>query len=135
MEVGKHSGSFSSIVQGAAAIGVGLFNITHIPGHFVYRTRFSRTCGKSFLIPQCRTDDLYVSDPCEHLDQGDDGDVGFFRGVFKSFPISTVRKMLTDRQVILHPKEVCPYCKAKLWNMLQAKMIDTQECLYQVGCL
>ncbi|KAJ8485415.1 hypothetical protein OPV22_017900 [Ensete ventricosum] len=64
---GSHSvdGSFSSIVQGAAAIGVGLFNITHIPGHFVYRTRFSRTCGKSFLIPQCRTDDLYVSDPCK----------------------------------------------------------------------
>ncbi|THU71612.1 hypothetical protein C4D60_Mb04t03300 [Musa balbisiana] len=107
----------------------GVFNITHIPGHFVYRTRFSRTSGKSFLIPQCRMDDLYVSDPCEHLDQGDDGDVGFFRGVFKSFPISSVRKMLIDRQVILHPTEVCPYCKAKLWNMLQAKMIPRSACV------
>ncbi|CAN6470110.1 unnamed protein product [Victoria cruziana] len=53
-------------------------------GHFVYRTRFSRTSGKSFLLPQCRTDILYVSDPCEHLDQGE-GDIGFFRGIFKSF--------------------------------------------------
>ncbi|KAG2540004.1 hypothetical protein PVAP13_9NG516400 [Panicum virgatum] len=25
-----------------------------IPGHFVYRTRFSRTLGKSLLTPQCR---------------------------------------------------------------------------------
>ncbi|MBA0571820.1 hypothetical protein Golob_002192, partial [Gossypium lobatum] len=51
-----------------------LFNSVQIPGHFVYRTRFSRTSGKSFLLPQCRTDILYVSDPCEHLDQGDEGD-------------------------------------------------------------
>ncbi|KAK7340602.1 hypothetical protein VNO77_21309 [Canavalia gladiata] len=48
----------------------GLFNSVQIPGHFVYQTRFSRTSGKSFLLPQCRTDVLYVSDPCEHLDQG-----------------------------------------------------------------
>ncbi|WMV17366.1 hypothetical protein MTR67_010751 [Solanum verrucosum] len=36
----------------------GLFNSIHVPGHFVYRTRFSRTSGKSFLLPQCRTDVL-----------------------------------------------------------------------------
>lgn len=101
----------------------GLFNSIHIPGHFVYRTRFSRTSGKSFLLPQCRTDVLYVSDPCEHLDQGDEGDIGFFRGIFKSFASSKVRKMLIKREAQLHPTEVCPYCKAKLWSMLQAKMI------------
>ncbi|CAL5369837.1 unnamed protein product [Camellia sinensis] len=101
----------------------GLFNNIHIPGHFVYRTRFSRTSGKSFLLPQCRTDVLYVSDPCEHLDQGEEGDVGFFRGVFKSFAMSKVRKMLISRGAKFHPTEVCPYCKAKLWSMLQAKMV------------
>jgi hypothetical protein len=101
----------------------GLFNNINIPGHFVYRTRFSRTSGKSFLLPQCRTDVLYVSDPCEHLDQGDEGDVGFFRGIFKSFSMSKVRKMLIKRKAQLHPTEVCPYCKAKLWSMQQAEMI------------
>lgn len=101
----------------------GLFNRITIPGHFAYKTRFSRTSGKSFLLPQCRSDILYVSDPCEHLDRGDEGDVGFFRGVFKSFAMSKVRKMLIGKGIKLHPKEVCPYCKAKLWSMLQAKMI------------
>lgn len=103
----------------------GLFSNIQIPGHFAYRTRFSRTSGKSFLLPQCRTDILYVSDPCEHLDQGEEGDIGFFRGVFKSFPMSKVRRMLITRQAQLHPTEVCPYCKAKLWSMLQAKMIPS----------
>lgn len=103
----------------------GLFSSSHIPGHFVYRTRFSRTSGKSFLLPQCRTDVLYVSDPCEHLDQGDDGDVGFFRGIFKSFATSKVRKLLIKRCAPLHPTEMCPYCKARLWNMLAAKMIPS----------
>ncbi|KAL3597095.1 hypothetical protein D5086_008732 [Populus alba] len=69
------------------------------------------------------TDVLYVSDPCEHLDQGDEGDVGFFRGIFKSFSMSKVRKMLIKRKAQLHPTEVCPYCKAKLWSMQQAEMI------------
>ncbi|KAL5715275.1 EID1-like F-box protein 2 [Ranunculus cassubicifolius] len=101
----------------------GLFSNMQIPGHFVYRTRFSRTSGKSFLLPQCRSDVLYVSDPCEHLDQGVEGDVGFFRGVFKSFSMSKVRKMLIERDAKLHPSEICPYCKAKLWSMLHAKMI------------
>jgi len=103
----------------------GLFNNIHIPGHFVYRTRFSRTSGKSFLLPQCRSDVLYVSDPCEHLDQGDDGDIGFFRGIFKSFSMSKVRKMLIKKGAQLHPTELCPYCKAKLWSMQEAKMIPT----------
>ncbi|CAI9777412.1 unnamed protein product [Fraxinus pennsylvanica] len=84
----------------------GLFNNIDIPGHFVHRTRFSRTSGKSFLLPQCRTDVLYVSDPCEHLDQGDEGDVGFFRGIFKCFAMSKVRKVLINRGAPLHPTEV-----------------------------
>ncbi|XP_073008820.1 EID1-like F-box protein 2 [Typha latifolia] len=106
----------------------GLFNDVHIPGHFVYRTRFSRTSGKSLLIPQCRTDVLYISDPCEHLDQGEEGDVGLFRGVFKSFSVSRVKKMLIEKQIEFHPTEVCPYCKAKLWSMLQAMMIPRSAC-------
>lgn len=106
----------------------GLFKDISIPGHFVYRTRFSRTSGKSFLITQCKNDVLYVSDPCEHLDQGDEGDIGLFRGVFKSFSVSRVRKMLIEREARLHPTEVCPYCKAKLWSMLQAKMVPRSAC-------
>ncbi|KAF8010023.1 hypothetical protein BT93_J0868 [Corymbia citriodora subsp. variegata] len=101
----------------------GLFNNVQVPGHFVYRTRFSRTSGKSFLMPQCKNDVLYVSDPCEHLDQGDEGDVGFFRGVFKSFSMSMAKRMLIQKGAQLHPSELCPYCKAKLWSMREAKMI------------
>lgn len=122
----------------------GLFNNIHIPGHFVFRTRFSRTSGKSFLLPQCRSDVLYVSDPCEHLDQGDDGDIGFFRGIFKSFSMSKVRKMLIRKGAQLHPTEVCPYCKAKLWSMHEAKMIPQsascrlgayEDCIEYYVCL
>lgn len=101
----------------------GLLNGVQMQSHFVLQTRFSRTSGKSFLIPQCRTDVLYVSDPCEHVDQAEDHDVGFFRGVFKSFSVSKVRKMLIDSRAKFHPTEVCPYCRAKMWSMLQAKMI------------
>lgn len=106
----------------------GPLNSTLIPGHVVYRTRFSRTSGKSFLIPQCRTDVLYVSDPCEHLDQGEDGDVGFFRGIFKSFSVSKVRKLLIDRGTELHSTELCPFCKVKMWSMMQAKMVPKSAC-------
>ncbi|XP_071696746.1 probable ubiquitin conjugation factor E4 [Rutidosis leptorrhynchoides] len=122
----------------------GLFNKIQIPGHFAYRTRFSRTSGKSFLLPNCRTDVLYVSDPCEHLDQGEEGDVGFFRGVFKSFTTSKVRKMLVRRGAKFHPTEFCPYCKGKLWSMLQAKMIPQsascrlgayEDCIEYYVCL
>lgn len=122
----------------------GLFKNIHIPGHFVHRTRFSRTSGKSFLLPQCRSDVLYVSDPCEHLDQRDEGDIGFFRGVFKSFASSKVRKMLIKKGAELHQSEVCPYCKAKLWNMLQAKMVPQsascrlgayEDCIEYYVCL
>ncbi|CAN6225957.1 unnamed protein product [Urochloa humidicola] len=101
----------------------GLFNSIHVPGHFVFRTRFSRTAGKSFLPLPCKSDVLYVSDPCEHLDQGEEGDLGFFRGIFKSFATSKVKKMLIEKRARFHPTELCPYCKAKLWNMFQENMI------------
>ena len=81
------------------------------------------------MPPQCRTDVLYVSDPCEHLDQGEEGDVGLFRGIFKSFPTSRVRKVIINKAVPFHPSEVCPYCKAKLWSMLQAKIIPQSACV------
>lgn len=122
----------------------GLFNSIHIPGHFADRTRFSKTSGKSFLLPQCKTDVLYVSDPCEHLNQGGEGDVGFFRGVFKSFATSKVRKLLINKEAPLHPTEVCPYCKAKLWSMLQARLIPSsascrlgayEDCIEYYVCL
>ncbi|XP_047324003.1 EID1-like F-box protein 2 [Impatiens glandulifera] len=122
----------------------GLFENVDIPGHFVHRTRFSSTSGKSFLIPQCRSDVLYVSDPCEHLDQGDEGDVGLFRGVFKSFSVSKVRRMLIKKEAPFHPEELCPYCKAKLWSMLQTKMIPQsassrlgayEDCIEYYVCL
>ncbi|RVW30435.1 EID1-like F-box protein 2 [Vitis vinifera] len=44
----------------------------------------------------------------------------------------------------LHPTEVCPYCKAKLWSMLQAKMIPQsascrlgayEDCIEYYVCL
>ncbi|GAB4827349.1 EID1-like F-box protein 2 [Ancistrocladus abbreviatus] len=101
----------------------GLFNNIHILGHFVYKTLFPRTSRQSFLLPQCRSEVLYVSNPCEHLDQGEEGDIGFFWGVFKSFSMSKVHKILIKKEAQLHPTAMCPYCKAKLWNMLQAKMI------------
>ncbi|CAB4274854.1 unnamed protein product [Prunus armeniaca] len=68
----------------------------------------------------------------------------FFRGVFKSFSMSKVRKMLIKKEAQLHPTEVCPYCKAKLWSMLQAKMIPQsascrlgayEDCIEYFVCL
>ncbi|BAU01316.1 hypothetical protein VIGAN_11052500 [Vigna angularis var. angularis] len=107
----------------------GLFDNVEVPGHFVNKTRFSKTLGKSFLMPQCLNDVLYVSEPCEHIDQGEAGDLGFFRGIFKSFASSNVKKMIINRGAQLHPTEICPYCKAKLWSMLQANMIpQTAKC-------
>ncbi|OAY68575.1 EID1-like F-box protein 2, partial [Ananas comosus] len=92
----------------------GLFYNINVPGHFVPKTRFSRTSGKCFLLPQCRSDVLYVSDPCEHHDQGDEGDVGFFRGIFQSFSVSRVKRMLIDRQAKFHPTET--QRKRQIWS-------------------
>lgn len=97
------------------------FQVKTVPGHIVHMTRFSRTSGKSFLIPQCRSDVLYVTDLCEHED--DEEDVGLFRGVFPRFEKSKTRRLLTDRRVELDDKEMCPFCRAKVWSMSTAKMI------------
>ncbi|KAJ4974792.1 hypothetical protein NE237_007966 [Protea cynaroides] len=73
-------------------------------------------CNKGGL-----NDVLYVSDPCEHLDHGEEGNMGFFRRVFKSFSLSRVMQI----RICQAP---CPYCKAKLWSMLQEKMIPKSAC-------
>lgn len=94
-----------------------------IRGHFVRATRFSKTSGRSFLVPQCRTDILYISDPCEHLDKNGEDDIGLFRGMFIGFLASGTRKMLVERGVHFDKQERCPYCLAKVWSMLHANMI------------
>ncbi|XP_010528386.1 PREDICTED: EID1-like F-box protein 2 isoform X2 [Tarenaya hassleriana] len=110
----------------------GLFKGVETPGHFVHKSRFIKASGKYFLPPKCKTDVLYVSRTCRHLDDGteemgtigwDPGDMGFFRGVFKSFSTSKVRKMLIEKGAPFHPTEVCPYCEAKLWSIGEAEMI------------
>jgi len=99
------------------------FQSRYIPGHFVNKTRFSQTSGKSFLVRQSRSDTLYVTDPCEHLDEGEDGDVGLFRGIFKDFSKSVTRRLLIEKRAQLHPKEICPYCRTKVWSLRQERMI------------
>ena len=47
---------------------------------------------------------------------------GLFRGILKAFPTSRVRKVIISKGVPFHPSEVCPYCKARVWSMLQAKI-------------
>ena len=100
--------------------------------HFVRTTRFSKTSGRSFLVPECRSDVLYISDPCEHQGKnnnnsgggGDEDDIGFFRGVFRDFLNSATRKLLLELCVKLEGKDVfCPYCFNRVWSLLRANMI------------
>ncbi|KAJ7532547.1 hypothetical protein O6H91_13G009200 [Diphasiastrum complanatum] len=100
------------------------FQSKRISGHFVWKARFSRTSGRSFLVPQCRMDTLYVTDPCEHSDDEDD-DVGLFRGVIKAFSISRTRKMLEDMGAQVEKNEVCSFCRAEVWSLTQAQMIPS----------
>ncbi|KAJ7523787.1 hypothetical protein O6H91_18G062700 [Diphasiastrum complanatum] len=101
------------------------FQCYPINGHFVRKTRFSCTSGRSFLVPQCRKDTLYVTDPCEHLDndEDEDEDVGLFRGIIKSFATSRTRRMLLEKGARLEQNEVCPFCRAEVWSLTQAQMI------------
>ncbi|KAI5062607.1 hypothetical protein GOP47_0023146 [Adiantum capillus-veneris] len=92
-----------------------------VAGHSVRETRFSRTSGHFFLIPKCRSDILYVSDPCEHANTPED--VGLFRGVFSSFDKSETKKLLIIKRVPISEREYCPYCKVGVWNMKRAQMI------------
>ncbi|KAI5080154.1 hypothetical protein GOP47_0005633 [Adiantum capillus-veneris] len=93
----------------------------HVNGHFVPKTRFSGTSGRSFLMARCRADALYVSDPCEHENEPED--VGLFRGVFKGFDNSETKKLLTSRGMPLEEEDKCPYCKARVWSMARTGMI------------
>ena len=49
--------------------------------------------------------------------------MGLFRGIFKSFAASKMKTMLIERQANFHPNKMCPYCKTKLWNLMQPDMI------------
>eukprot|EP00250_Pteridium_aquilinum_P005054 c15210_g1_i1 orf=194-940(-) len=92
-------------------------------GHFVKTSRFSKTSGRSFLIPECRTDVLYISDPCEHFGKNGEDDIGLFRGVFKSFLTSATLRLLINARVEFEPNEKCPYCYTPVWSLLNANMI------------
>ncbi|GLT78058.1 hypothetical protein SLA2020_496050 [Shorea laevis] len=99
-----------------------------------------RALGKLLIYCSgCKKGGLFIP-----FNPREEGDVGFFRGVFKSFSMSKVRKLLIKRGAQLHPTEVCPYCKAKLWNMLQAQMIPQsascrlgayEDCIEYYVCL
>ncbi|KAM3373682.1 EID1-like F-box protein 3 [Capsicum galapagoense] len=91
------------------------------PGHFVKTSRFSKTSGRSFLVKKCRSDLLYVSDPCEHPTGNDD--LGLFRGVFWGFMKSRTRACLIRRRVELEEGAKCPFCRARVWSMTAAQLI------------
>ncbi|XP_060179970.1 EID1-like F-box protein 3 [Lycium barbarum] len=93
------------------------------PGHFVKSTRFSKTSGRSFLVKRCRTDLLYVSDPCEHEIKDGCDDLGVFRGVFGGFMKSKTRACLIMRQVELEDGVRCPFCGARVWSMTAARLV------------
>ncbi|KQK10200.1 EID1-like F-box protein 3 [Brachypodium distachyon] len=95
-----------------------------VPGHLTRVSRFSKTSGRSFLARRCRGDLLYVSDPCEHAVAGPgDEDVGAYRGVFRWFMRSRTRACLLGRNAALDPRVRCPYCGARVWNMVAARLV------------
>lgn len=94
-----------------------------LPGHFVGATRFSKTSGNSFLARKCWGDLLYVSDPCEHAMGPQEDDVGVYRGVFGGFMKSRTRAYLIRRQVQLEQHVRCPYCRARVWSMTEARLV------------
>ncbi|KAJ6845092.1 EID1-like F-box protein 2 [Iris pallida] len=121
MGTGKLLRSFLFIVQEAGR-GVSLIESTYLDTSSIEHA-FRELLEKVSLFLSVKQMSCMFQTLVKHLDQGDEGDVGFFRGLFKSFSVSRVRKMLIDRDAKLHATEVCPYCKAKLWNMLQANMV------------
>lgn len=90
------------------------FYSKNIPDHFVFKSRFSKTAGKSFLPVKCRSDTLYISDCCEHLDNGDDDDLGVYRGMFRAFGTSRTRRFLIENRVNYAETELCPFCSEKV---------------------
>ncbi|RZC44081.1 hypothetical protein C5167_037034 [Papaver somniferum] len=113
-----------------------------LKGHFASASRFSKTSGQSFLIKKCQTDVLYICDPCEHgtgninaaggID-GNDDDLGVFRGVFKGFVKSKTRECLIKRQIQFEHHVRCPYCKSRVWSMTLAKLVPTKSALRKLG--
>jgi hypothetical protein len=99
-----------------------------IPGHFVWKTKFSKTSGKQFLVPQCQADILYISKICEHLDNGDDDDLGLYRGIFRAFGTSKTRRMLLERGAKLEENELCPFCCDKVWVILCSPFANHKMC-------
>jgi len=99
------------------------FYSKNIPDHFVFKSRFSKTSGKSFLPVKCRADTLYISDCCEHLDNGDDDDLGVYRGVFRAFGSSRTRRFLMENRVDYEEAELCPFCRGKVWSMRGAELV------------
>ncbi|GAB4842308.1 EID1-like F-box protein 3 [Ancistrocladus abbreviatus] len=95
------------------------------PGHFVKASRFSKTSGRSFLVKKCRGDLLYVSDPCEHnsVKDGEEYDLGVYRGVFRGFKNSRTWACLMRRQAKLEEHVKCPYCGARVWSMTSARLV------------
>ncbi|BAB86431.1 putative circadian clock coupling factor ZGT [Oryza sativa Japonica Group] len=105
-----------------------------VPGHFTRMSRFSKTSGRSFLSRRCRSDLLYVSDPCEHAVAGAGDDLGAYRGVFRGFMRSRTRACLVGRQAALDPRVRCPYCGARVWSMVAAGMVP-RTAWRRLGCL
>jgi hypothetical protein len=97
-------------------------------------SRFSKTSGRSFLSRRCRSDLLYVSDPCEHAVAGAGDDLGAYRGVFRGFMRSRTRACLVGRQAALDPRVRCPYCGARVWSMVAAGMVP-RTAWRRLGCL
>lgn len=106
------------------------------PGHFAEESRFSKTAGRSFLSKGCRSDVLYVSDPCEHAAAGEEADdvvVGVYRGVFRGFLKSRTRECLIKKQVGFEEGMRCPYCAARVWSMTAARLIPRRSAARKLG--
>lgn len=54
------------------------FYFKNILDYFVFKLRFFKIFGKSFLFVKCWLDMLYIFDCCEYLDNGDDDDFGVY---------------------------------------------------------
>ncbi|KAE8665445.1 EID1-like F-box protein 3 [Hibiscus syriacus] len=100
------------------------FNVSRpTPGHFARSSRFSKTSGRSFLAKRCRSDLLFVSDPCEHPVGGNEDHLGIYRGVFRGFMRSKTRACLVRRQVAFEESVRCPYCGTRIWSMTAARLV------------
>ncbi|GMI69374.1 EID1-like 3 [Hibiscus trionum] len=93
------------------------------PAHFARASRFSKTSGRSFLAKRCRSDLLFISDPCEHPAGGNEDHLGIYRGVFRGFMRSKTRACLIRRQIAFEESVRCPYCGTRVWSMTAARLV------------